>query len=62
MLYGRPVQAIARRYNRALFHKEAETGNALEKTEQSGQKARKGDPREGESQSGCPKEGSAAAC
>jgi hypothetical protein len=46
----RPVQAALRRYNRALFGKEAETVNALEKTEQSGKKARKGGPREGWSQ------------
>jgi hypothetical protein len=36
MFHRQSVQAAARRYNRALFHKEAETVNALEKTEQSG--------------------------
>jgi hypothetical protein len=32
-LHGEPVHDLPRRYNPALSHKEAETVNALEKTE-----------------------------
>jgi len=55
MLRGRPVHAGKRRYNPALFRKVAEMVDAHEETKKSGQKARKGDSREGWSEGCCPK-------
>jgi hypothetical protein len=61
MLCARSVQAGWRRYNRALFRKEAKTVNAHEKTEEIGEKARKGDSSEGQSGVFCAEEGGTSA-